>query len=233
MIPIWLQLKLEMEISKLKKDLKEKDNVIEEKEEEMYLLNEKLEQQQVNNPNPPPPPPPPPTPHPQPIMPPLFITSSPSTIMCTYLKEEKEKEMYLLNEKLEQLKVPPIIPQQSIIKDSINYLPPVFLKLNEENNLTAPPSTLQSESAHLLSIIFFLNYGISLSLNNLLSCYNNALSLTYSEWAYYVRHKDKKCLVSNVLLQLNLHQSPVNCKSMYDIVKTDLYVMIETFLLSW
>lgn len=44
-----------MEISKLKKDLKEKDNVIEEKEEEMYLLNEKLEQQQVNNPNPPPP----------------------------------------------------------------------------------------------------------------------------------------------------------------------------------
>ncbi|XP_052683302.1 A-kinase anchor protein 9-like isoform X12 [Crassostrea angulata] len=39
-------LKLEMEISKLKKDLKEKDNVIEEKEEEMYLLNEKLEQQQ-------------------------------------------------------------------------------------------------------------------------------------------------------------------------------------------
>lgn len=75
--------------------------------------------------------------------------------MCTYLKEEKEKEMYLLNEKLEQLKVPPIIPQQSIIKDSINYLPPVFLKLNEENNLTAPPSTLQSESAHLLSIIFF------------------------------------------------------------------------------
>lgn len=121
-IPIWLQLKLEMEISKLKKDLKEKDNVIEEKEEEMYLLNEKLE----------------------------------------------------------QLKVPPIIPQQSIIKDSINCLPPVFLKLNEENNLTAPPSTLQSESAHLLSIIFFLNYGISLSLNNLLSCYNNALSLTYS-----------------------------------------------------
>lgn len=155
MIPIWLQLKLEMEISKLKKDLKEKDNVIEEKEEEMYLLNEKLEQQQVNNLHPPPPPPPPPTPHPQPIMPPLFITSSPSTIMCTYLKEEKEKEMYLLNEKLEQLKVPPIIPQQSIIKDSINYLPPVFLKLNEENNLTAPPSTLQSESAHLLSIIFF------------------------------------------------------------------------------
>lgn len=150
MIPIWLQLKLEMEISKLKKDLKEKDNVIEEKEEEMYLLNEKLEQQQVNNPHPPPPNPPP-----QPIMPPLFITSSPSTIMCTYLKEEKEKEMYLLNEKLEQLKVPPIIPQQSIIKDSINYLPPVFLKLNEENNLTAPPSTLQSESAHLLSIIFF------------------------------------------------------------------------------
>lgn len=134
-----------MEISKLKKDLKEKDNVIEEKEEEMYLLNEKLEQQQVNNPNPPP----------QPIMPPLFITSSPSTIMCTYLKEEKEKEMYLLNEKLELLKVPPIIPQQSIIKDSINYLPPVFLKLNEENNLTAPPSILQSESAHLLSIIFF------------------------------------------------------------------------------
>lgn len=131
MIPIWLQLKLEMEISKLKKDLKEKDNVIEEKEEEMYLLNEKLEQQQVNNPNPHP------HPHPQPIMPPLFITSSPSTIMCTYLKEEKEKEMYLLNEKLEQLKVPPIIPQQSIIKDSINYLPPVFLKLNEENNLTA------------------------------------------------------------------------------------------------
>lgn len=64
MIPIWLQLKLEMEISKLKKDLKEKDNVIEEKEEEMYLLNEKLE----------------------------------------------------------QLKVPPIIPQQSIIKDSINSL---------------------------------------------------------------------------------------------------------------
>lgn len=63
--------------------------------------------------------------------------------------------MYLLNEKLEQLKVPPIIPQQSIIKDSINYLPPVFLKLNEENNLTAPPSTLQSESAHLVSIIFF------------------------------------------------------------------------------
>lgn len=53
MIPIWLQLKLEMEISKLKKDLKEKDNVIEEKEEEMYLLNEKLEQQQVNNPQPP------------------------------------------------------------------------------------------------------------------------------------------------------------------------------------
>lgn len=53
MIPIWLQLKLEMEISKLKKDLKEKDNVIEEKEEEMYLLNEKLEQQQVNNPHPP------------------------------------------------------------------------------------------------------------------------------------------------------------------------------------
>lgn len=53
MIPIWLQLKLEMEVSKLKKDLKEKDNVIEEKEEEMYLLNEKLEQQQVNNtPNP-------------------------------------------------------------------------------------------------------------------------------------------------------------------------------------
>lgn len=229
MIPIWLQLKLEMEISKLKKDLKEKDNVIEEKEEEMYLLNEKLEQQQVNNPHPSPTPIPPP----QPIMPPLFITSSPYTIMCRYLKEEKEKEMYLLNEKLEQLKVPPIIPQQSIIKDSINYLPPVFLKLNEENNLTAPPSTLQSESAHLLSIIFFLNYGISLSLNNLLSCYNNALSLTYSEWAYYVRHKDKKCLVSNVLLQLNLHQSPVNCKSMYDIVKTDLYVMIETFLLSW
>lgn len=102
MIPIWLQLKLEMEISKLKKDLKEKDNVIEEKEEEMYLLNEKLEQQQVNNHNPT---------TPQPIMPPLFITSSPSTIMCTYLKEEKEKEMYLLNEKLEQLKVPPIIPQ--------------------------------------------------------------------------------------------------------------------------
>lgn len=59
MIPIWLQLKLEMEISKLKKDLKEKDNVIEEKEEEMYLLNEKLEQQQVNNPYPPPPTPPP------------------------------------------------------------------------------------------------------------------------------------------------------------------------------
>lgn len=55
MIPIWLQLKLEMEISKLKKDLKEKDNVIEEKEEEMYLLNEKLEQQQVNNLNPQPP----------------------------------------------------------------------------------------------------------------------------------------------------------------------------------
>lgn len=55
MIPIWLQLKLEMEISKLKKDLKEKDNVIEEKEEEMYLLNEKLEQQQVNNLHPPPP----------------------------------------------------------------------------------------------------------------------------------------------------------------------------------
>lgn len=55
MIPIWLQLKLEMEISKLKKDLKEKDNVIEEKEEEMYLLNEKVEQQQVNNPNPQPP----------------------------------------------------------------------------------------------------------------------------------------------------------------------------------
>lgn len=53
MIPIWLQLKLEMEISKLKKDLKEKDNVIEEKEEEMYLLNEKLEQQQVNNLHPP------------------------------------------------------------------------------------------------------------------------------------------------------------------------------------
>lgn len=47
MIPIWLQLKLEMEISKLKKDLKEKDNVIEEKEEEMYLLNEKLEQLKV------------------------------------------------------------------------------------------------------------------------------------------------------------------------------------------
>lgn len=59
MIPIWLQLKLEMEISKLKKDLKEKDNVIEEKEEEMYLLNEKLEQQQVNNPHPHPNPPPP------------------------------------------------------------------------------------------------------------------------------------------------------------------------------
>lgn len=63
MIPIWLQLKLEMEISKLKKDLKEKDNVIEEKEEEMYLLNEKLEQQQVNNLHPPP------TPHPQPPTP--------------------------------------------------------------------------------------------------------------------------------------------------------------------
>lgn len=61
MIPIWLQLKLEMEISKLKKDLKEKDNVIEEKEEEMYLLNEKLEQQQVNNPHP--------SPHPQPPTP--------------------------------------------------------------------------------------------------------------------------------------------------------------------
>lgn len=58
MIPIWLQLKLEMEISKLKKDLKEKDNVIEEKEEEMYLLNEKLEQQQVNTHHPPTPPPP-------------------------------------------------------------------------------------------------------------------------------------------------------------------------------
>ncbi|XP_061193837.1 golgin subfamily B member 1-like [Saccostrea echinata] len=40
-------LKLEMEISKLKKDLKEKDNVIEEKAEEMYLLNEKLEQQEA------------------------------------------------------------------------------------------------------------------------------------------------------------------------------------------
>lgn len=63
MIPIWLQLKLEMEISKLKKDLKEKDNVIEEKEEEMYLLNEKLEQQQVNNPHPSP------LPHPQPPTP--------------------------------------------------------------------------------------------------------------------------------------------------------------------
>lgn len=93
--------------------------------------------------------------------------------MCTYLKEEKEKEIYLLNEKLDH--------SPTIHYQGFNQLPPVFLQLNEENNLTAPPSTLQSESAHLLSIIFFLNYGISLSLNNLLSCYNNALSLTYSE----------------------------------------------------
>ncbi|KAK3108598.1 hypothetical protein FSP39_011672 [Pinctada imbricata] len=35
---------LESQVQKLKKDLKEKDNVIEEKEEEMYLLNEKTEE---------------------------------------------------------------------------------------------------------------------------------------------------------------------------------------------
>lgn len=46
--------------------------------------------------------------------------------------------MYLLNEKLEQRKVPtpPIIPQHPIIKDSINYLPPIFFKLNEEKKIS-------------------------------------------------------------------------------------------------
>ncbi|XP_060082601.1 A-kinase anchor protein 9-like [Ylistrum balloti] len=38
---------LELEISKLQRELKERDNVIDEKAEEMYLLNEKIEQQEV------------------------------------------------------------------------------------------------------------------------------------------------------------------------------------------
>lgn len=90
MIPIWLQLKLEMEISKLKKDLKDKDNVIEEKEEEMYLLNEKLEQQQVNNPNPQPPTPtpnPPPPTHHAPII--HYIVSLHNHV---YISQRGERE---------------------------------------------------------------------------------------------------------------------------------------------
>lgn len=87
MIPIWLQLKLEMEISKLKKDLKEKDNVIEEKEEEMYLLNEKLEQQQVNNTTPHPPTPTPPPTHHAPII--HYIVSLHNHV---YISQRGERE---------------------------------------------------------------------------------------------------------------------------------------------
>jgi hypothetical protein len=37
--------KLELDIARMRRDLAEKDNIIEEKAEEMYMLNEKLEQQ--------------------------------------------------------------------------------------------------------------------------------------------------------------------------------------------
>jgi hypothetical protein len=40
--------KLELDIARMRRDLAEKDNIIEEKAEEMYMLNEKLEQQVRN-----------------------------------------------------------------------------------------------------------------------------------------------------------------------------------------
>lgn len=40
-----IQVKLELDLARMRRDLAEKDNIIEEKAEEMYMLNEKVEQQ--------------------------------------------------------------------------------------------------------------------------------------------------------------------------------------------
>ena len=77
----------------MKKDLKEKDNVIEEKEEEMYLLNEKLEQQQVA---------PLPT---SPPLPPLLLTTLPIPIPTLHPVSHTSTKKYVLNEELEQQQV--------------------------------------------------------------------------------------------------------------------------------